>query len=84
MTHLRKGFEFGKVAKETKQLHGNAGRYHQQAHGKNNKAAELLTGTKNLVDKVLQHRRRLNESDHSENLRTKIPQQIKSLLLFKS
>jgi len=68
VAHFGEGFELGKVTKEAEELHGNAGGYHQQAHGKNNKTAELLARTKNLVDKVFQHRRRLNESDYSENL----------------
>lgn len=55
MAHLRESFELSKVAEEAEELHRNTGAYYQQAHGKNNKAAELLAGTENLVDKVLQY-----------------------------
>lgn len=51
-TYFGKGFEFSEVTEKTEELHGYAGGYYQQAHGKNDEAAELLARRENFVDEV--------------------------------
>jgi hypothetical protein len=54
-THLWKALELCELAKEAEQLHGDAGRDDQQAHGEYDQTTQLLPWTEYLVHKIFQH-----------------------------